>query len=139
EGGVREMYQQAHDRLGYLPNWARAFSLRPEVMEGWTALLQSIQSNLPVRSYELATVAAALALRSSYCSLSHGRVLAEKVFDPTAVKAILADAPASPLEPRERAMMAFVGKVVVSADRITAADIEILRSHGYHDEEIFDL
>ena len=139
EGAVREMYQQAENRLGYLPNWARAFSLRPEVMEGWTALLRSIQSNLPARSYELATVAAARALRSSYCSLSHGRVLAEKVFDPAAVKAILTDAPASPLEPRERAMMAFVEKVAVSAERITAADIEVLRSHGYEDEEIFDL
>jgi uncharacterized peroxidase-related enzyme len=139
EGPVREMYQQAHDRLGYLPNWARAFSLRPGVMEGWTVLLRSIQSNLPARSYELATLAAARALRSSYCSLSHGRILAEKVLDPAAVTAIMGDALGSPLEPKERAMMAFVEKVVVNADRITAADIEVLRSHGYQDEEIFDL
>src|SRR6266404_10002999 len=123
EGPVREMYQQAHDRLGYLPNWALAFSLRPGVMDSWAGLLRSIQSNLPVRSYELATLAAARALRSSYCSLSHGRVLAEKVFDPAAVTAIMAGAHASPLEPRERAMMAFVEKVAVSADRITSADI----------------
>jgi alkylhydroperoxidase family enzyme len=47
--------------------------------------------------------------------------------------------PESPLEPRERAMMAFVEKVVLNADRITLADIEVLRSHGYRDEEIFDL
>lgn len=138
-GPVREMYQQAHDRLGYLPNWARAFSLRPGVMDAWAALLRSIQSNLPARSYELATLAAARALRSSYCSLSHGRILAEKVLDPAAVTAIMGDAHASPLEAKERAMMAFVEKVVVSADRITPADIEALRSHGYQDEEIFDL
>lgn len=36
-------------------------------------------------------------------------------------------------------MMAFVEKVVLNADRITSADIEVLRSHGYCDEEIFDL
>jgi alkylhydroperoxidase family enzyme len=72
EGPVREMYEQAHSRFGYVPNWAKAFSLRPGVMDGWVALLRSIQSNLPVRTYELATLAAARTLRSSYCSLAHG-------------------------------------------------------------------
>jgi uncharacterized peroxidase-related enzyme len=139
EGPVREMYQQAHGRFGYIPNWAQAFSLRPGVMDGWAALLRSIQSNLPVRSYELATLAAARALRSSYCALAHGSVLADKVFDPATVTAIMKGGPESPLEPSERAMMAFVEKVVLNADRITSADIDVLKSHGYRDEEIFDL
>jgi uncharacterized peroxidase-related enzyme len=139
EGPVREMYEQAHGRFGYVPNWAKAFSLRPGVMDGWVTLLRSVQSNLPVRTYELATLAAARVLRSSYCSLAHGSVLASKVFDPVAVTAIMTASPQSPLEPREHAMMAFVEKVVLNADRITLADIELLRSHGYQDEEIFDL
>lgn len=139
EGPVREMYEQARGRFGYVPNWAKAFSLRPGVMDGWVTLLRSIQSNLPVRSYELATLAAARALRSSYCSLAHGSVLANKVFDPAAVSAIMAGVPESPLEPREHAMMAFVEKVVLNADRIGSADVDALRSHGYRDEEIFDL
>jgi uncharacterized peroxidase-related enzyme len=139
EGPVREMYEEARGRFGYVPNWTQAFSLRPGVKDGWASLLRSIQSNLPVRSYELATLAAARALRSSYCSLAHGSVLAAKVFDAAAVTAIVKNAPVSPLEPREGAMMAFVEKVVLNADRITSADIEVLRSHGYRDEEIFDL
>jgi uncharacterized peroxidase-related enzyme len=139
EGPVREMYQQAHGRFGYVPNWAQAFSLRPGVLDGWTALLKSIQSNLSVRGYELATLAAARALRSTYCALAHGSVLAEKVFDAPAVTAIVTGAEASPLEPRERAMMAFAGKVALNADRITSADIDALRSHGYRDEDIFDV
>lgn len=139
EGPVREMYQQAQSRLGYVPNWAQAFSLRPSVRDGWVALLSSIQGNLPVRSYELATLAAARALGSSYCALAHGSVLAEKVFDAATVTGIATDAAGSPLEPRERALMAFAEKVARRADQIAAADIEVLRSHGYRDEEIFDL
>ena len=139
EGAVREMYEETHRQLGHLPNWTQAFSLRPGVRAGWTALLGAIRSNLPVRTYELATLAAARALRSSYCSLAHGSVLANQVFDAPTVTAIARGEPGSPLEPRERAMMAFVEKVVLQADRITAADIEILRSHGYREEEIFDL
>jgi uncharacterized peroxidase-related enzyme len=139
EGPVREMYEHARGRFGYVPNWSQAFSLRPGVMDGWVALLRSIQSNLPVRTYELATLAAARALRSSYCSLAHGSVLAKQVFDPATVTAIVSDTPESPLEPRERAMMAFVEQVVLNADRITPADVDGLRSHGYRDEEIFDI
>jgi uncharacterized peroxidase-related enzyme len=139
QGPVREMYQQAERRFGYVPNWALAFSLRPGVRDGWGALLTSIQSNLPVRTYELATLAAARALRSSYCALAHGSVLADKVFDATAVTAIVKDADEAPLEPRERHMMAFAEKVALNADRITSADVELLRSHGYQDEAIFDI
>ena len=139
EGRVREQYQQAQDRFGYVPNWTQAFSLRPGVLDGWTGLLRSIQSNLSVRSYELATLAAARALRSSYCALAHGSVLANKVFDAATVVSIAADAPETPLEPGERAVMAFAERVARSADQITSADIEVLRSHGYRDEEIFDL
>src|SRR6266851_578420 len=139
QGPVREMYQQAARRFGYVPNWAQAFSLRPGVRDGWAALLTSIQSNLPGRTYELATLAAARALRSSYCALAHGSVLADKVFDPKAVTAIMKDADQAPLEPRERHMMAFVDKVVLNGDRITSADIELLRSRGYQDEDIFDI
>jgi uncharacterized peroxidase-related enzyme len=139
EGPVREMYQQINGQLGYIPNWAQALSLRPGVRDGWIALLKSIQANLSVRSYELATLAAARAVRSSYCSLAHGNVLATKVLDGPAVTAIMKDAPDSPLEPRERAMMAFAEKVALDADRITAAEIDGLRAHGYRDEEIFDI
>jgi uncharacterized peroxidase-related enzyme len=139
KGPVREMYQQVQSRLGYVPNWAQAFSLRPGVWEGWVALLSAIRSNLSVRSYELATLAAARALRSSYCSLAHGSVLADKVFDAATVAAIVRDAPDAPLEPRERAMMAFVEKLARNADQITSGDVEVLRSHAYRDEEIFDL
>ena len=139
EGPVREMYQQAQSRFGYVPNWTQAFSLRPGVLEGWTGLLRSIQSNLSVRSYELATLAAARALRSSYCALAHGSVLADKVFDAATVAAIATGAPETPLKPGERALMAFAEKVARSADQMTSADIEVLRSHGYRDEEIFDL
>ena len=139
DGPVREMYQQVEQRFGFIPNWAHLFSLRPGVLGGWNALLTSIQSNLPARTYELATLAAARALRSSYCSLAHGRVLAQRIFDPPTVAAIATNAADTPLTAAERAMMAFAEKVAVSADRITAADVDLLRSHGYREDEIFDI
>lgn len=139
EGPVRAMYKEAEAQFGYIPNYVQAFSLRPDVRESWNGLLAAVKKHLSVRDYELATLAAAKALRSSYCALAHGRVLAEKVFDPAAVTAIADDAQAAPLEPRERAMMAFAAKLVLRAHEIDRADIEQLRAHGYDDRQIFDL
>jgi uncharacterized peroxidase-related enzyme len=138
-GPVREMYERAQSQLGYVPNWAQAFSLRPHVMDGWVALLRSIRDNLSVRRYELATLAAARALRSSYCALAHGSVLADQVFSAAEVTDIITGDADAPLDASERDMMAFVEKVVRNAHEITRADLDALRSHGYGDDEIFDV
>jgi hypothetical protein len=42
-GPMREMYEQAQKRFGNVPNWTQAFSLRPGTLDGWTALLRSVQ------------------------------------------------------------------------------------------------
>jgi uncharacterized peroxidase-related enzyme len=139
QGPVAEMYRQVEGQNGYVPNWARVFSLRPAVREAWSGLLQSIRANLPLRTYELATLAAARALRSTYCSLAHGSVLASKVFDPGAVQSIVAGGPESPLDAGERAVMAFAAKIALHADQVTAGDIDGLRAQGLSDEAIFDV
>ena len=66
-------------------------------------------------------------------------MLAHKVFDPATVTAIVKGDNEGPLEPGERAMMSFIEKLVRNAHEVTRADVEALRSHGYRDEEIFDV
>ena len=51
---------------------------RPEVYAAWGELLRAIKANMDLRRYELATLAAAQRLRSSYCSLAHGQVLLDQ-------------------------------------------------------------
>lgn len=138
-GDVRSMYDKVQAEQGTIPNWAHAFSLRPSVRDGWVSLIGSIRQNLTVRRYELVTLAAARALRSSYCSLAHGRVLSSQVFDGTTVATIMRGDASSVLEPAEVAMMEFAEKVVRGADQITEQDVASLRSHGLSDEEIFDI
>ena len=139
DGPALELYNQVQAEQGQIPNWAQAFSLRPTVRSGWVSLLKSIRENLSTRRYELVTLAAARALGSSYCSLAHGQVLAEKVFDPQTVTSIVRGDDSGVLEPGELAMMAFAEKVVRNADRVTQSDVDALRAHGFSDEEIFDI
>ncbi len=138
-GDVRLMYEQNQARLGYVPNFAKVFSLRPQVMDGWAHLQKSIRSTMDLRRYELVTLAAARALRSSYCSLAHGRVLETQFFSADDVTRIARRDEGSPLDPAEVAVMAFAEKVVRQADGVTREDVELLRSHGLTDGEIFDV
>src|SRR5436190_9074295 len=82
---VAAMYRRQQDGWGYVPNYARVFSHRPEVMARWGALLTEIKRPMDRRRFELATFAAAHELRNSACALAHGRVLREFFDDETLI------------------------------------------------------
>jgi hypothetical protein len=53
-------------------NYERAFAKRPDVFAAWQQLNGAIKAGMDLRRHELATLAAARRLRSSYCALAHG-------------------------------------------------------------------
>lgn len=137
-GEVLAMYQRQQAHFGYLPNYARAFSHRPDVMASWAALLATIRRHVEPRRFELATLAAAQALGNAYCSLAHGKVLVELLGEAEA-RAIAAGDGGNTLTAAERAMMAFARQVARDAGSVTAGDVERLRAHGFADAEVFDI
>jgi uncharacterized peroxidase-related enzyme len=94
---------------------------------------------LDLRRYELATVAAAARLRSSYCALAHGSILAEQFLEPATVRAVVADHRAAGLEAVDVAVMDLAAKVAEDATTVTQADVDRLRSLGLSDTEILDV
>jgi alkylhydroperoxidase family enzyme len=119
---------------GEAPNLERAFALRPDVLRAWQQLNGAIKATADLRRYELATLAAARRLRSSYCCLAHGRVLAEQFYDFESVPKL-----PDGLDAADRAIMAFAEQVVDDATSITQADVDELRAHGLTDGEICDV
>ena len=108
-------------------------------MDSWAKLLKSIRSTMDARRYELVTLAAARALRCSYCALAHGRVLESQFFSTEELSRIASGAGDDALPPAEAAVMSFAEKVVRQADAVTLEDVEALRRHGLDDGEIFDV
>jgi uncharacterized peroxidase-related enzyme len=138
-GEVQEMYARNQAKLGYVPNYCKVFSHRPHVMAAWGQFLASIRTHLDPRRYELITLAAARALRSSYCMLAHGTVLRHEFYSADKLRAIADDFTTTDLAPAEMAMMRFAEKVVRDAAAITRADVQALREQGFADAEIFDI
>jgi uncharacterized peroxidase-related enzyme len=139
DGDVRAMYERIEAAVGYVPNYAKLFSHRPQVMATWSAFLGSIRGNLDPRRYELVTLAAARALQCSYCMLAHGAVLRRDFYSAEQLTEITRDPAASDLTPAEVAMMAFVDKLTRDATAITRADVQGLLDRGFTDAEIFDI
>jgi uncharacterized peroxidase-related enzyme len=120
-------------------NFERLFERRPEAFAAWRALNGAIKETMDPRRYELATIAAAGRLRSSYCMLAHGSVLREHFVDDGTLRTLVTDHRLAGLDERDVAVMDFAQKVVDDATSVSEADVEQLREAGLADDEIFDV
>ena len=138
-GPAAEIYEEDRQGKGYVSNSFRLFAYRPAVYEAWAQLNGSIKAAMGLRRYELATLAAARTLKSSYCSLAHGRVLRDRFLGTENLVAVIVDRTATDLPPEEVAIMDFAEKVAADATSIAAEDIEELRQLGLDEAEILDV
>ena len=138
EGATAEMYAADLDEDGYVANSTKAFGQRPAVFAAWRQLGGTIGGSMDRRRYELATVAAARVLRSSYCSLAHGKVLAEQFLGAERTIA-LATGAVDALDPLDAEIVRFATLVTREPASVTASDMERLRALGLPDEEILDV
>jgi uncharacterized peroxidase-related enzyme len=120
-------------------NYERAFAERPEVLAAWVQLNTAIKAGMDLRRYELATVAAARRLRSSYCTLAHGTILMDKFLEPDVLQAVVDDHRAAGLDAVDVAVMDLADKVAHDATSVDQADVNHLRSLGLSDTEILDV
>jgi len=118
-------------------NFEVAFAERPDVYAAWVELNGAIKASMDLRRYELATLAAARRLRSSYCCLAHGSVLAQKFGEP--VREIALDHRAAGLDEVDVAVMDLAERVVDDATSIGDDDLRRLRSLGLSEAEIMDV
>jgi len=137
-GEVRDMYRRQQAFWGYVPNYAKVFSHRPEVLARWGRLLAEIRRPMDDRRFELVTFAAAHALRNTACTLAHGKALSDFI-GAEQVLALAERGESCALSPAEHAMADFARKVAVDAAVVEQRDVDGLRRHGVGDAEIFDI
>lgn len=138
-GAVREMYDADMADRGYIPNYTRLFSLKPAVYAAWGQLNRSVRGEMDLRRYELATLAAAQALRSRYCVAAHAGVLESKFYDRAQLEAIARDFRNAGLDPVDVGIMALAEKVAMHAHLVTPDDVGELRTLGLSDAEILEV
>ena len=137
-GEAFAMYDRQQKHYGYVPSYATVFSHRPEVMRRWSELLAAIKRPMDRRRFELATFAAAHELKSTLCTLAHGKALLA-FFSPDDITAMARGETPSSLSAAEAALLRFARAVARDASAVTADDVATLKNHGYSDAEVFDI
>ena len=135
---VSAMYARQQGAWGYIPNYAKVFCHRPEVMARWGQLLAEIKRPMDRRTFELVTFVAAHELRNTACTLAHGKALRE-FFKDEQIVAIAKGRFDGTLTDAESAMLRFARQVAADASRVTSGQVQALQNFGYSDAEIFDI
>src|SRR3954452_24902073 len=136
---VKDWYERQRAAWGYLPNYAPAFATRPDVAEAWNTLNNAVRGHMDRRRFEIATIAAARAYRSTYCMAAHSKFLRDACDDEPTMRAIAADPSGADLDATDRAVVRFATQVAQDASSVTAADVQQLRDQGLGDADIVDV
>ena len=124
--------------LGYVANYTKLLARRPAVLEAWRGLNSAVKTSMDPRRYELATLAAARQLRSSYCCLAHGAVLVDQFDAAPEVRALTSGAHGD-LDPVDTAVVRLAAKVAGGAADLTEQDLAEVRALGLSDDEVLDV
>jgi len=138
-GDVHAMYDRQEDYWGYVPNYAKAFSHRPESLARWGRLLAELRRPIDDRRFELVTFVAAWALRNSSCTLAHGKELASFIGE-DAVVAIANGREADVLPDVDVDIVRFARQIAKDATQVTSGMVDRLKyRHDLADAEVFDI
>ncbi|MEO9248418.1 carboxymuconolactone decarboxylase family protein [Citricoccus nitrophenolicus] len=135
-GVLADFYRRHRGSWGFLPDYAQAFSTHPEVAAAWDQLNLAVRDGLERRLYEIATIAAARALRSSYCTAAHTKFLRDVCGDAQAARDITEQPDGSRLSDRDREAYEFAGRIATDAAAVEQRDIDRLHEAGLNDGEI---
>ena len=141
---IRRYLRAAEERLGFVPNVLRAYTLRPAKFRTFTAFYNQLMTDeedcrLTRLEREMIAVVVSSANRCHYCLVAHGQAVRQLSGDPALGETLVTNYRAAPLDPRRQAMLDFAWKLTLAPDEIAEADRERLREVGFGDEEIFDI
>jgi uncharacterized peroxidase-related enzyme len=123
-GALADYYRQQRNAWGFLPNYAAAFSTRPDVAQAWNTLNATVRGGMDRRRFELATIAASRALRSTYCTAAHSKFLRDVCGDEATMLSIAQEPSGAALSSQDHAVYEFAAKVAADAASIEQTDVD---------------
>lgn len=140
---IRARMLQVQEKAGFIPNVFLALAHRPAEFRAFVAyhdaLLLREASGLSKGEKEMIIVATSGVNRCLYCVVAHGAILRVYEKNPLIADQVATNHRKADITPRQKAMLDFALKVCLQADEIGEADFELLKSHGFSEEDIWDI
>jgi uncharacterized peroxidase-related enzyme len=138
-GPYRELIEAARARGGEYSHIWDLFAFQNDVGIHLARLSESIirrPSTISVGMRELIAAYTSFKNECAFCTEAHAATAGE-LLGHELVRSTLRDVDTAPLDERDKQLLRFVGKVTTDLPRITAADVEALRTAGWDDEAIY--
>jgi uncharacterized peroxidase-related enzyme len=140
---IRQMVLAVQEKAGFVPNVFLTLAHRPAEFRAFfayhDALMLKDSGSLTKADREMIVTATSAKNGCLYCVVAHGallRIYAKQplIADQVAVNHLKAD-----ISPRQKAMLDFAIKVCLNSQEVCDDDYVELRTHGFDDEDIWDI
>jgi uncharacterized peroxidase-related enzyme len=139
---VRARILAVQEKAGFIPNVFVTLAHRPDEFRAFFAYhdaLMEKEGGLSKAEREMIVVATSGANDCVYCIVAHGAILRIYAKNPFVADQVAANYRKADITPRQKAMLAFALKVAQRSAELVDEDFATLKSHGFSDEDIWDI
>ena len=139
---IRERIAAVQEKSGFVPNVFLALARRPDEFRAFFAYHDALMDKpgtLSKAEREMIVVATSGLNQCQYCVVTHGAILRIRAKNPLIADQVAVNYRKADLAPRQKAMLDFAVKVAERSHAIDDADYEELRSHGFSDDDAWDI
>ena len=139
---LRDRIMAVQEKAGFVPNVFLALAHRPNECRAFFDYHDALMlrdGGLSKAEREMIVVSTSGANDCQYCVVAHGAILRIYAKDPLVADQVAINFRKADITDRQRAMLAFAEKVALNSAALEEADYETVRSHGFDDEDIWDI
>ncbi|CAI8763144.1 MULTISPECIES: peroxidase-related enzyme [Burkholderia] len=139
---IRARIAAVQEKSGFIPNVFLTLAHRPDEFRAFMAYHDALMDkpgNLTKAEREMIVVATSAVNQCQYCVIAHGAILRIRAKDPLIADQVATNYRKADITVRQKAMLDFAMKVSQTAHRVGEADFDTLKSHGFTEEDVWDI
>jgi uncharacterized peroxidase-related enzyme len=140
---IRQNILAVQEKAGFVPNVFLTLAHRPAEFRAFfayhDALMVKDSGSLTKADREMIVTATSARNGCLYCVVAHGALLRIYAKNPLVADQVAVNHLKADITPRQSAMLDFAMKVCLHSEQVNDADYVALRTHGFGDEDIWDI
>lgn len=140
---IKAMILAVQEKAGFVPNVFLTLAHRPAEFRAFfayhDALMLKETGSLTKADREMIVTSTSARNQCLYCVVAHGALLRIYAKQPLVADQVAVNHAKADITPRQKAMLDFAHKVCLRSQEVTDEDYAVLHSHGFDDEDIWDI
>ena len=139
---IQNRMTEIQEKAGFIPNVFLALAYRPDELRAFMAYHDALilrDSGLSKAEKEMIIVATSAENDCLYCVVAHGAILRIYAKDSKISDQIATDYTKADITEKQKVMLDFAVKTATNAAKISATDLEQLRTYGFSENDIWDI